>query len=69
MSDQDAKYSDLAQIAKRSREFSKDYGRNRGALLTAWLAHVATRGQPAVRPGWLIALAGILVSLWKLWPA
>lgn len=69
MSDQDARYSDLAQIAKRSKDFSKVYGPNRGAFLTAWLAHVATRGQPVLRPGWLIALAGLLVSLWKLWPA
>jgi hypothetical protein len=67
VSDQDMKYSDLVEIAKRSTEFRKSYGPFFGALLTAWLGHLATRSRPILRTGWLVGLASAAAGVWKLW--
>lgn len=58
--------SDLVEIAKRSGEFKKDYGATLGALLLAWMGHLATRNRsPFVRSGWLIALGSVMFGAWK----
>lgn len=68
MSEQDEKHSDLVEIAKRNGEFRKNYGPLLGAILIVWTGHLATRPRSILRPGWMVAVAGIAVSLWKLWP-
>jgi hypothetical protein len=67
VSDQDAKYSDLVEIAKCSGDIRRNYGVVRGALLTAWMAHLATRPRPNLRLRWLIAASGIVYVAWKHW--
>lgn len=58
--------SDLVEIAKRSSEFKKDYGATLGALLMAWMGHLATRSRPPiVRSGWLLALGSVIFGAWK----
>ncbi len=70
MSEQDARYSDLVEIAKCSGDLKQSYGAAGGGLLTAWLAllaHLANRPQPILRIGWLFAGVSALYGLWKLW--
>ncbi len=70
MSEQDARYSDLVEIAKCNGDFKKNYGAAGGGLLMAWLAwlaHLANRPQPILRSGWLFAGASALYGAWKLW--
>ena len=70
MSEQDARYSDLVEIAKFSGGLKKSYGAAGGGLLTAWLAwlaHLANRPQPILRGGWLLAGGSALYGAWKLW--
>ncbi len=60
--------SDLVEIARRSSDFKKNFGENRGVLLTAWMAHLATRrDRPILRPGWIIALVTAVATAWKYW--
>jgi len=59
--------SDLVEIAKRNGEFRKNYGPWLGALLIAWTSHLATRSRPILRTGWLLALAGVIFSVWRHW--
>ena len=70
MSEQDARYSNLVEIAKCSGDLKKSYGAAGGGLLTAWLAwlaHLANRPQPILRGGWLLAGVSALYGAWKLW--
>lgn len=68
MSDQDEKkYSELVEIAKRNGDFRKNYGVVLGALLVAWTSHLATRSRSVFRPGWIVALATVTFGVWKVW--
>ena len=67
VSDQADRNSDLVEIAKRNGDFQKHYGAVLGALLLAWFSHVATRGRPMLRMGWIIAGLGLATALVKSW--
>jgi hypothetical protein len=60
--------SDLVEIAKRNGDFRKNWGPWRGLLaytLTAYLS--SSRSRPVLRTGWLLALAGVIFSVWRHW--
>lgn len=67
MSEEDGKTVALVEIAKRNGDFRKNYGPVLGALLYIWTVHLSARSPPIVRGGWLVASAGAIVSVWKLW--
>ena len=54
MSDRDAKYSDLVEIAKRNGDFRKNYGLLIGAFLYLRSIHAA-RGRPFWWKGLFVA--------------
>ncbi len=60
MSDQDVKYSDLVEIAKRNGDFRKNWGLILGSLLY-WLSIRSTRPRSIWWTG-LIAVAATLVG-------
>jgi hypothetical protein len=62
MSDQDGKYSDLVEIAKRNGDFRDNYGPWLGALLY-WLSIKATRPRSFLWTG-LIAAGTVVGGLW-----
>jgi hypothetical protein len=61
--DQDAKHSELVEIAKRSGDFSKHYGKLWGGFIQLSLANAATGRRPFLWGGWLsfVAVAGGLL--------
>jgi len=66
VSDQDMKYSDLVEIAKCSGDLKAKYGETKGALLTAWFGHLATRPRSVVRPWWIAAGIATIYGALKL---
>ena len=62
MSDQDVKHSDLVEIAKRSGDFSKNYGRLWGGLLFLSAMNAATGRRPFLWSG-LIGLGTVVGGL------
>lgn len=62
MSHQDAKYSDLVEIAKRNGEFRKNYGPWLGALLY-WLSIRSARPRSFWLRGLLVAAPTIVITL------
>ncbi|MCK1745764.1 hypothetical protein IVA80_34630 [Bradyrhizobium sp. 139] len=67
VSEQEMKYSDLVEIARCSSDLKQSYGENKGALLTAFMAYLATRPRSLVRPWWIAAGIAILYGALKLW--
>jgi hypothetical protein len=70
VSKQDEHHSDLVEIAKTNGEFRKNWGPRWGLLaymLTAYLS-APPRSRPVLRTGWIVTLAGLATSVWKLWP-
>ncbi|WP_315723148.1 MULTISPECIES: hypothetical protein [unclassified Bradyrhizobium] len=63
MSENNAKYSALVEIAKCSGDLKRNYGANRGALLTLLLAYMITR------PVRVMGLASAIVLSSPLWAA
>ncbi len=61
MSDQDAKYSDLVEIAKRTGEFKEHYGKWWGGLIQLSFANKAVGRRPFLWGG-LAALGTIIGS-------
>jgi hypothetical protein len=62
VSDQGVKHSDLVEIAKRSGDFSKNYGRLWGGLLLLSAINAATGRRPFLWGG-LIGFATVVGSL------
>ncbi|WP_454648023.1 hypothetical protein [Bradyrhizobium liaoningense] len=68
MSEQDTRFSDLVEIAKCSGDLKQNYGETKGALLTAWFGHLATRPpRSVVRPWWIAAGIAIVYGALKIW--
>lgn len=62
MSDQDAKYSDLVEIAKRNGEFRKNYGLFVGAFL--YLRSISAARSPSF---WWTSLLAAIAGAFGLW--
>ncbi|QPF82221.1 hypothetical protein IC762_20855 [Bradyrhizobium genosp. L] len=62
MSGQDAKYSDLVEIAKRNGDFSKHYGKFWGGLLLLSVVNAAAGRRPFLWGG-LISLGTVAGSI------
>jgi hypothetical protein len=62
MSDQNVKYSDLVEIAKRNGEFRRNYGLFVGAFL-----YLRSISAARSRPFWWASLLAALAGAYGLW--
>jgi len=60
------KRSDLVEIASRLGEFKENYGIIVGGFLYLRTIEVAGKSPTILRAGWIVALASLALTFWKM---